>query len=251
MNVAEIYRHPVKSLGEEALDTADLAPGRAIPWDRTWALAHGRTEWSPANPVWGRPGNFINQTHVPRLAQIRTAFDAETGQLTLSHPDRPALDIRPGTDAGNAALTDWVAPLTEGTTRQGPFTVCQAPGVTFTDFEDSHISIASVASRRALGQMAGRTLEPVRFRMNIWIDGIAPWTELDLIGREIEIGGARLKLTGRCKRCNATKANPATGRRDVEVPELLFDRFGHMDFGVYAQVVAGGTVRRGDNARLV
>ncbi len=56
---------------------------------------------------------------------------------------------------------------------------------------------------------------------------------------------------GRCVRCNATTANPATGKRDVQVPALLKQRFGHVDFGIYAQVVRGGTVRRGDAARVV
>jgi hypothetical protein len=36
----------------------------------------------------------------------------------------------------------------------------------------------------------------------------------------------------------------------VPVPTLLRRHLGHMDFGINAQVVEGGTVRRGDAARL-
>jgi len=105
-SLAEIYRHPVKSLGEEALDEVRLEAGKPVPWDRAWAIAHGRTDWSGEEPKWAIPGNFINQTHVPRLVQISVSFDEATGTLSLSHPDRPDLQIRPGTTEGNAALTD-------------------------------------------------------------------------------------------------------------------------------------------------
>ena len=250
-SLAEIYRHPVKSLGEEALDEVVLETGRPLPFDRTWAIAHGATEWSAENPVWGRPGNFINQTHVPRLAQIEMSYTDGTGMLTLRHPEAGFLSIQPGTDEGNAKLTDWVAPLTEGTTRSGPFRVCQAPNVAFTDFEDTHVSIASTRSRTILEQIASADLEPVRFRMNLWLDGMAPWEEFDLIGREIEIGATRLKVIGRCERCNATTANPETGQRDVQIPSILRRRYGHMDFGIYAQVISGGPVRIGDGARAL
>ncbi len=249
--LAEIYRHPVKSLGEEPLDEVALEPGRPVPWDRAWAICHGASDWDEAAPQWLPPRNFVNQTHVPRLAQIVVSFDADAGLLTLRHPDRQELAVAPGTVEGDSALTQWMAPLTEGTARQGPFRVCRAPGIQFTDFEDTHVSIGSIASRRALEEIAGAPLEPIRFRMNLWLDGLAPWGELELVGREIEVGAARLRIVARDARCNATAANPATGARDVPVPAILKTHLGHTDFGVYAQVATGGRVRRGDPARPV
>jgi uncharacterized protein YcbX len=247
--LSEIYRHPVKSLGEEALDEVALSPGRPLPHDRAWAIGHARTGWAPGRSPWEVPGNWVDQTNCPRLAQIRVSFDEATGRLTLGHPDRPALVVRPGDPADDAALTDWVAPLAEGTVRAGPYHVCREAGVQFTDFPETHVSVASVSSRRALEEIAGSALEPIRFRMNLWLEGLEPWAELDLVGREIEVGAARLRIVRRDKRCAATTASPRTGERDVQVPALLRKTFGHMDFGVYAQVVAGGTVRRGDPAR--
>jgi len=144
-----------------------------------------------------------------------------------------------------------VAPLTEGSTRSCPFRVCEAPGVAFTDFEDTHVSIATLGSLRALEEMAGQKLEAIRFRMNLWLDGPEAWEDLDWTGREIRIGEARLKVIGRDERCNATNANPATGTRDTELPGLLYKTFGHKDFGIYATVIESGTVRRGDKVSLL
>ena len=250
-SLAEVYRHPVKSLGEEALESAELEAGKPFPHDRIWAIAHGNTDWSEDEPKWAVPGNFVNQTHVPRLAQVVVSFDEASGQLHLSHPDLDEISLSPGSPADDARLTAWVAPLTEGTTRSGPFRVCQAPGVAFTDFEDTHISIASVTSQTALEELCGAPLEPIRFRMNLWLDGLSPWEEFKLVGREIEIGGSRLRVIGRDERCNATTANPATGQRDVQVPSILRENLGHMDFGVYAQVTQNGVIRRGDRARVL
>lgn len=247
-SLAHIFRHPVKSVGEEALQSVDLSAGKAMPWDRRWAIAHGA-----AGDItgWAASANFVTQTHVPKMAQIRMSFLPESHMLRLSHPDLPDLTIRPGSVDGDDALSDWIEPLTRGTTRSGPFLIYSIPNVTFTDFEDTHISIGSESSRRALGQLAGRELEHIRFRMNLWLEGLSPWEEMDLVGREIEIGEARLKIVGRVKRCNATAASPATGARDVPVTALLEQHLGHMDFGIYAQVTRGSTVRVGDEAKLV
>ena len=72
-----------------------------------------------------------------------------------------------------------------------------------------------------------------------------PYTTL-FRSREIQIGTARLKVVGRTQRCAATNVNPDTAERDMNIPLTLRKGFGHMDMGVYAEVVADGTVKTGD-----
>lgn len=247
-SLTDIYRFPVKSFGEEALESADLQAGRPFPGDRRFALAHGDAE---APSGWGHPNNFINQCHVPRMVQIKTALNEVTGELTASHPDLGELTVVPSTPEGSAMLCSWAAPLVDGTTRGTPVTVWQGGEIAFTDFAETHISLANRASLRALEQRVGKTLQDIRFRMNLWMDGPAAWSELDWVDREVEIGAARLRIVARDKRCNATNANPATGMRDTQIPALLHKDFGHMDFGLYAQVVQSGQVKRGDPVRLI
>lgn len=248
-SLVHIFRHPVKSLSMDALDTIDLAKGKAMPFDRRWAVAHGDAD---SLNGWAHPRNFVNQAFVPRLAQIEARFSQRNHLLQVSHPDLPDLEFRPGSVEGDDALAEWLEPLVEGTARQGPFLVYDLRGEgAFTDDADAHLSIASESSRRALSEHAGADLQHIRFRMNLWIDGFPPYAELDWVGQEIEIGGAHLRITERDKRCAATTASPTTGKCDVEVPKLLHSEFGHMDFGVYAQVVKSGPVRLGDPVRLI
>jgi uncharacterized protein YcbX len=119
-----------------------------------------------------------------------------------------------------------------------------------TDTDFPSISVKSLASLRALSQRMGIPLTPRRFRGNIWLDGLAPWEEFDWVGREIAVGGARLRVVERVIRCNLTKTNPETGIRDADTLGALSAHYGHKDFGVYCQVIDGGVVAEGDAAGL-
>jgi len=242
--VEAIYRHPVKSLGEEAVAAVMLEAGRHMPWDRVWAIAHGGTAFDWEARSWAKARSFVTQTFVPTLARIEVAFDEAAGLLRLTHPDRPMLEIAPETEAGAAALTEWIAPI--AAPRQGPFRLARCAEGALTDFPDTHIAINSVASLRALEEAAGASLARIRFRGNIWVEGLAPWQEFEWLGCEITLGEARLEVFDRVIRCNATAANPETGRRDLAVTDILNDRWGHQDFGVYARVIGGGRVAVGD-----
>jgi uncharacterized protein YcbX len=242
--LARVHRHPVKSLGWEPLDAATLAPGRALPWDRVWAVAHGRAEIDPARPVWADCRNFLRVSLSHRLMQARAVLDEATGLLTLTHPDAAPLTANPDAEAGARAIVAWAAVFADNG-QEGPFRLVRAPApMTDTDFPS--VSVMSLASLRALSERMGRDLDPRRFRGNLWIDGFAPWEENGWEGREITVGPARLRVVERVVRCAATETNPDTGRRDARVPAALHEATGAPEFGVYAAVVEGGTIRVGD-----
>ena len=48
-------------------------------------------------------------------------------------------------------------------------------------------------------------------------------------------------------RCAATEVDPDTGIRDLAVPRIIMDAYGHADCGVYAEVVAAGEIAVGDD----
>ena len=96
----------------------------------------------------------------------------------------------------------------------------------------------------------GTPLAHDRWRGNLWIDGAEPFAEFGWIGRHIRIGGAVLRIEERITRCLATTVNPLTGLRDADTLGALEAAYGHQDFGVYAVVVEGGTLRLGDDWSL-
>ncbi|MEO1331366.1 MAG: MOSC domain-containing protein [Pseudomonadota bacterium] len=256
MILTDLYRHPVKSLGSERLEATTLSAGRAAPHDRVFAVTHGASEFDPDKPAWARCENFLRVTHIPALAALEIGYDPETRRFRAAHADAEPIEADLSTEAGRAALADWVAPFAERA-RPGPYRVVEVPGVSLTDLPDQAVTLKSRASLRALGQVLGAELDPRRFRGNLWIDGapgepLAPYEEIDWVGRTLAIGEeVRLKIVEPVGRCQATAANPETGRYDVSPLNALKSRFGHNQFGVLAEVIAGGRIAPGDPARLL
>ncbi|MBT8425333.1 MAG: MOSC domain-containing protein, partial [Silicimonas sp.] len=117
-------------------------------------------------------------------------------------------------------------------------------GMTDTPF--ASISLLNLASIRALSDRLGLTLDPRRFRGNLWIDGLAPWEEFGWIGETIRIGGVAFRVEERIRRCLATTANPETGRRDADTLGGLETGWGHRDMGVCLTALDDGAVAEGD-----
>ena len=76
--------------------------------------------------------------------------------------------------------------------------------------------------------------------------GWPAWHEASLLDGTLAIGEVRLKVVKRITRCAATNVDPNTAARDLEIPEALMRRFGHNECGIYAEVIAPGTIRVGD-----
>jgi uncharacterized protein YcbX len=94
----------------------------------------------------------------------------------------------------------------------------------------------------------GAPVDPLRFRGNVHIEGLAPWAEFDLVGQVLATSsGVRLKVTKRIERCAATNVDPDSGIRDLQIPKSLMQAYGHFDCGIYAEVLEGGTMAIGDS----
>ena len=245
MRIETIYRYPVKGLTAEALEDVTLAPGETLPHDRRFALAQGDSDFDPAAPAWMPKRNFACLMVNARLALAHSAYDARTGELAIRLPGAPPFlgDTRSaeGRTAIAAHLAAYLGEEARGTPR-----FVEAAGHSFSDMARKVVSIIGLSSLHALEQATGTTLDPLRFRANIYVSGGSPWAEFDWIGREILLGQAKLRVVKRIVRCPATEVNPATGARDAEPPRWLREHFGHADLGVYAEVIEGGRICVGD-----
>jgi uncharacterized protein len=239
-HLAAICRHPIKGIGREALAAVTLAAGQGLPFDRHWAVAH---EGAHLVPGWNACNNFLRGAKAPALMAVEAALDGDS--VTLRHPDRPALTIRPDDAADLPRLIDWLQPLLP-LGRAAPVDIAKAD-VAMTDSDYPSVSIISLASCRDLGQrLSLPPLDPHRFRGNLVIDGLDPFAEFDWVGKRLHIGDAVLEVVERIERCRATMASPDTGTIDADTLGALKSHYGHQDFGVFARVVAGGRVRQGD-----
>jgi uncharacterized protein YcbX len=243
--IASIYRYPVKGLTPEALSTAELTPGQTLPADRRFAIENGASGFDPAAPAWLSKAHFLMLMRDEWLAGLSTQFDDATHVLTIRHNGKVAAQGDLGTAAGRAAIERFIATTFAGQIK-GPPKVLSGAGHSFSDVARKVVSIINLASVRAIENMVGAPVHPLRFRANLYVEGWPAWSEFDLLGRTLAIGNARLKVVKRIGRCAAVNVDPDTAERDLAIPQALQRRLGHADCGIYAEVIASGTIAAGD-----
>lgn len=251
MRIATIHRYPVKGMSPERLERVALSPGQGLPHDRAFALAHGSTRFDPAAPAWMDKDNFLMLKRNERLAALETAYDPASGILTVKREGKPVARGHLGQSIGRATLEQFFAAWLKGDIRGAPRLV-QAEGHVFMDIPEPTITLINAASLADLERVVGRRLDPLRFRANLLIDGAEPWAEFAWTGRRLRLGtGVAVEVLDRIERCAAINVEPGTGKRDLQIPKALQSGFGHVDFGIYLRVIAGGDVAEGDAVEVL
>jgi MOSC domain-containing protein len=241
-----LYRYPVKGLSPERLASALLSPGATVPGDRLYAIENGPSGFDPAAPQYFPKTKFLMLMRNERLATLETRFDDATHVLTIRGEGRELARGDLSTREGRLAIEAFFRRFMPAELR-GPPKVLHGEGHSFSDVAAKVVSIINLASVAALETVIGAAVHPLRFRANVYVAGWPPWHEFELLGREITIGAARLKVVKRIVRCAATNVDPDTGMRDLEIPATLMRTFDHADCGIYAQVIGGGTITQGED----
>lgn len=228
MRIVEIWRYPIKSVGGERLETAEVGE-TGIAHDRGWGLVDDVT------------GNVLTARREPRLlfgsarivdgqpvVTIESGAELRTSTDFSEWLDRPVtLTAAAGAEGGTYEVpldfendADWVS-------WQGP------PDA----WHDSRKSRVSVVSTTTLGDWDVR-----RFRPNLVVDGAG---EDGLVGTEITVGGCRLTVEKQIDRCViVTRPQPGL-ERDIDVLRTInADRASTLAIG--ALVAKSGTIRVGD-----
>jgi len=245
MRISALYRYPVKGLSADKLTKADLQKGHGLAFDRFWALENGARDFDPDNPKFLPKRRFLQLAQNPKLAQLRCRFDENAQTLTILHNKKQLLCADMTNAEGRKeieqCMTDFMADEVQGSPR-----LVSAPNHHFSDIPQKAVSLINMASVDEISQAAGKKISPLRFRGNIYIEGIEPWAEMDWQGKTINVDGQPFfevfDITGRCP---ATKVNLHNGERDVDMLKVLDSNFGHTKCGVYMKVINDGQISEG------
>jgi len=243
--ITGLYRYPVKGLSPEPLPQVALDVGQTFPADRRYAVENGPSGFDPKAPSWLPKPHFLMLMRNERLASLRTHFDDDTHLLTIRKDGEVVTRGDLETAEGRAAIEQFFrANFAEDL--RGPPKVLSAEGHSFSDVARKVVSIINLASVGAIAGLVDWDVNPLRFRGNMHVTGWPAWHEFEMLGRTLVIGDVRLKVVKRIQRCAAVNVDPDTAIRDLEIPATLQRRLGHPDCGIYAEVIAGGTLRLGD-----
>jgi len=247
-SVSAIYRYPVKGLGPQELKQTNLTKGETIPFDRAWAIENGKGRFNPEDPQHLPKINFLMLMRDERLAALDIEFNESDETLILQRDGRSVVKGALNTPIGRQLIEQFMGSYMEQELRGAPHIV-QAPGHSFSDMTEKCVHIVNLASVREIERTLNKSIDPLRFRANIYIETDEPWAEFKWIGKDIVIGSAGLHVFARTGRCAATNVDPETGSRDMAIPEMLMRTYRHSEFGVYAKVATDGLIKTGDTIR--
>ncbi len=243
--IAAIYRYPVKGLSAERLERAPLATGGTIPFDRAYAIENGPSGFDPAAPKHRPKIAFLMLMRNERLARLRTHFDDATAVLSIEMDGAQVADGCLETAEGRRTIEAFLEEFARDDLR-GAARIVSAPSFSFSDYPGKVVSLINLETVRAIGERLGKPLDPLRFRGNLYVDGLPAWEEFTWLDRRVTAGRTMLRAIHRIPRCAATNVDPETGVRDLDLPRSLLQAWGHADCGIYLEVESGGEIAAGD-----
>jgi uncharacterized protein YcbX len=221
--VEALWRYPVKSMSEEALESVGVS-WHGLAGDRRWAFV--------------REG--LARSGFPWLT-IRERADMGLYRPSFADPGRPdasrTVVLTPSGESFD--VTDPALALELG---HGARVIKQNRGI----FDNSPLSLMTTQTVAALGALVGRELDPKRFRPNLLVrsSGAGPFAEEGWVGRVLRVGGMRMRVDQRDERCVVVNVDPETRERDPAVLRAIAQERDAC-LGVYGATVEPGGVAGG------
>lgn len=243
--IAALYRYPVKGLSPESLEQVTLGPGDCFPWDRAYAIEQGKPVFDESKPSYFPKRFFLELMLHEELARLQTRFDEQSGFLTIHRGGDELLMANLNRPEGREAVEDFMADYM-GARIKGRPRLVHAQGFSFSDVPAKYVSFINLESVRELEKAVGRPVDPLRFRGNVYVEGLGPWEDHQWVGNKITIGTVELEGIEPIVRCAATNVDPVSGARDMKLPATLMQTYGHSFLGLYARVTGAGLCSVGD-----
>lgn len=283
--VAQLWRHPVKSMGGERLGHVSVDPAHGIAGDRGWALrdedageirgarrmpalvrCHARYLREPVGAA-TPPVEITFPDGVRRTSDhpgVEAALSALVGRQVTLWPRRPASDRdhhrrarAMGEDeireilglAPDEALPDFSGFSEQARASSQAYAV--TPGTYFDSFPLSLLTTTAMASLSACSP--GSVIDPRRFRQNVIVEGapeVDGFPEFGWAGRRLRIGSVPVTVATGIPRCVMVTHEQAELPRDRGILRALKQATG-MRLGVYLQIDGPGEIAEGDEVELV
>jgi uncharacterized protein YcbX len=264
-SVASLHRYPIKSMMGEELNASMIGP-KGLVGDRLFALS---------DPSTGKIASAKNPSKWPSLFSFRATYTAPLdgpGQIppvritlpdggTVTTQDSNLEDVLSGalgktvqfmSSAPASGTLEEYWPDIEGLPKRDEVTDEAMPSETFFDLAIVHILTTATLDELRRLYPAGRP-ETRRFRPNIVVatdPSISGFAEEGWIGKVLAIGDTvKLKITGPCPRCVMTTLAQGDLPKDSGILKTAINH-NQAHVGIYASVLQGGKIRRGDVARL-
>jgi uncharacterized protein YcbX len=269
-SVVGLWRYPVKSMMGEELNAVEVTH-RGVVGDRQFAIVDAETGKVAGAKNPRKWGNFFDfRAAYVEPPQVESKLPAvrlnlpDGSVVTSDQPDLAQIlskalgrDVAfaqapPGEESSGATAEEYW-PDMDGLDHRDTVTEWELPAGTFFDLAVIHVLTTATIDRLRALYPDGR-FEVRRFRPNIVVatgPDVQGFVENGWIDRTAAIGDeVRLRVTGPCPRCVMTTLPQGDLPKDAGILRAAAQH-NEANVGVYADVIASGTIRRGDRITIV
>ncbi|MEM9207210.1 MAG: MOSC domain-containing protein, partial [Pseudomonadota bacterium] len=236
--IGALTTYPIKSFDGLAHDQITVAAYEALPGDRRYAIAPGPLDGEPSHikPGHIKKAKLLNLARHGDMARWRlegsgTAMRAIVGDSSFAIPDE-----------GGALAAAACAAL--GIEDADPHWIDMGEKHC-ADVETPLLSIMNSASLDAIADEMGFAPEAERFRANVSLDGFPALAEQSWAGLTMKLGEVTIRVIEPIVRCAAVSVVPGLGSVPENLVKRIYARTKTTCFGVYAEVLVGGTLKVG------
>ena len=183
MQIHELWHFPVKGFGGNQMPLAKLQQGGYFPNDRRFAISIGNEKIAAASEgTWFRKAHFLQLMSHELLAEYSCRYDdAANSRLELLHQGAVCLSIDPAQPTDCQRFEDFFFTLL-GNKLHGKPRLMEMKHQAYSDQSTALISIASNASLDAFAEATNTKPDSRRVRINLILDGDAPFAAAALFG---------------------------------------------------------------------
>ena len=259
VSISSINYCPVKSISFQTINECKIKKNIGIVGDRIFAFSKG-LELNQAqlfeknlDERRGKWNKILTLKNSPVLNKYNFKFKDK--KLTFTQRDNEILTIDISKSNEYDLLSNKILELE--VSLQKPICLMKNIDIPFFDTSISNksvlthsISFINNKSIEDFEKKTNQTIEPQRFRGNIYVDGMKAWEERNWIGKIIEINDISFKVEKNIPRCVAINLKPNSDDNSLNLLQSLKKTFNHFDMGIYLTALDDGQVNIGDNVLI-
>ena len=242
---------PVKSISFQSIQSCEINKNIGIVNDRIFAFSRNldleKAKLFEKDVKERNLNNFLTLKNSPVLNKYN--FSYEKNRLTLTLNKKDIISISADDPKERLLLTNKLMELESSLLK--PIMLLKNIEFPFFDTSSSNnvfnsMSLINLNSIKDFEKKIDEDVEPQRFRANIYIDGLEPWVERNLLGKIIKINNVSFKVEKNIPRCVAINLKPKTDNNSINLLQSLKKTYNHFDMGIYLTPLSSGKIEIGN-----
>ena len=247
----KLYFSPVKSLSFSSKKNLKIKKNLGIMNDRIFAFTRLISE-TEANDYKKDPSKrnlkfFLTLKNSPFLNKYNFEYKENELKMLIKKNLIKKIDLN---DDNNLKLISEELIKHETIKNYFPYLIKNINYPFFDTMPQNSISLINISSIKDFEKKIDHKIDHERFRGNIYINNIKPWTEFSWINKKIIINDCSFIVLKKIPRCSATNLRLNSDIFDINVPQKLREVYGHIDMGIYLKPLNNGIININDTIKL-